>query len=162
MLALRRAGLPLLLPRQRMALSIQSLAFVEYRRIKTGVGEAYAGYIWDINRFPDEKAFVQAMPDAVLFIQYVNDIMSFYKEELGGDLGTYVQDRALVTRMTSAEVLSHVVDATIASVNSARAVLGNGPARDAWEFFMRGYIAFHLQAPRYLLHEIMDLEYAAG
>lgn len=45
-----------------LVLSPNALAFLEYRRISTGVAEAYAHFIWEKARFPDVKVYVQALP----------------------------------------------------------------------------------------------------
>lgn len=39
-----------------------ALAFVEYRRARAGLAEAFAYFIWDKARFPDEMEYVQAIP----------------------------------------------------------------------------------------------------
>ncbi|KAI0962586.1 hypothetical protein AcV7_001398 [Taiwanofungus camphoratus] len=44
-----------------------SLPFVEYRRLLTGIPEAYAMFIWDKVRFPDVKIYM----DVLLCINYV-------------------------------------------------------------------------------------------
>ncbi|OCH83893.1 terpenoid synthase [Obba rivulosa] len=142
-----------------MTMSSESLPFIEYRRAKSGIPEAYAAFIWERSKFPDEKIYLQAVPDAMLYIDYVNDIMSFYKEESDDEEGTYLRDRARATGKTSSEALRGVIDEVVAAANRARKILGEGAARDAWESFMKGYVAFHTSSPRYRLHEIMDVHY---
>lgn len=39
-----------------------ALPFVDYRRRKSGIGEAFAYFVWEKERFPDVKAYVQAIP----------------------------------------------------------------------------------------------------
>lgn len=43
------------------------LGFVEYRRFLGGLPEAYAVFIWDKARFPDDKQYLHAIP-SVLFV----------------------------------------------------------------------------------------------
>ena len=45
-----------------MALHKEATLFPEYRRTRSGIGEAFAFFIWDRKRFPDITAFVQAVP----------------------------------------------------------------------------------------------------
>ncbi|EMD31537.1 terpene cyclase [Gelatoporia subvermispora B] len=142
-----------------MIMSSDSLPFIEYRRAKSGIPEAYAAFIWERSKFPDEKIYLQAVPDAMLYIDYVNDIMSFYKEESSNEEGTYLRDRARATGKTPLEALYELIDEVVTAANRARKILGEGPAREAWECFMKGYIAFHTSSPRYRLHEIMDVHY---
>ncbi|OCH84681.1 terpenoid synthase [Obba rivulosa] len=140
--------------------SPDSLPFVEFRRVYgTGISAAYAVFIWEKEQFPDEKVFLQAMPDIMAFLPYVNDIMSFYKEEAAGELGTYITDRAYASGKTHLETLREVVDETVAAATRIRKLLGEGPARDAWDAFVKAYIAFHASTPKYRLHEIMDVHY---
>ncbi|OCH89694.1 terpenoid synthase [Obba rivulosa] len=136
-----------------------ALAFVEHRRIKTGAAEAYAHFIWDKAQFPDVAEYVQAIPDANLYVDYVNDILSFYKEELAGETPTYIQDRALACGQSRLAALHNVIDDTIAAVERVRTILGEGCARDAWEGFVAGYIGFHMSCPRYRLSEVTDAKY---
>ncbi|OCH89693.1 terpenoid synthase [Obba rivulosa] len=138
---------------------VVSASFVEYRRNKTGICDAYASFIWEAAQFPDEKEYVQAIPEAAAYCNYVNDIMSFYKEELAGETGTYLQDRAKVSGKSPLAALYDLIDDTVAIVERARATLGEGRARKSWEAFVSGYISFHVHSPRYRLAEIIDRKY---
>ncbi|EMD31358.1 hypothetical protein CERSUDRAFT_78286 [Gelatoporia subvermispora B] len=140
--------------------SPDSLPFIEYRRIYgTGLGAAYAVFIWEKEQFPDEKIFLKAMPDIMAFVSYVNDIMSFYKEESVGEEGTYITDRARTSSKSHVETLHEVVNETVAAANRVRKLLDEGPARDVWDKFVRNFITFHASSPRYRLREIMDVHY---
>lgn len=88
-----------------------------------------------------------------------SDIMSFYKEELAGDQGTYILDRACATGKTHVEALYEVVKDTVEIVKRVRRILGEGSARDTWDTFVPVYIAFHASTPKYRLREIVDVEY---
>ncbi|EMD37621.1 hypothetical protein CERSUDRAFT_154363 [Gelatoporia subvermispora B] len=95
----------------------------------------------------------------MLYLSYLNDIMSFYKEEVAGDQGTYVLDRACTTGKMHVEALYEVVDDTVDIVKRVRRIPREGPARDAWDTFVTAYIAFHTNTPKYRLQEIMDVYY---
>lgn len=81
--------------------------------------------------------------------------MSFYKEVLEGETGNYVQDRALVSGKSSLETLNDVIEDTIAGVERVRRILGEGKTRDAYESFVAGYVAFHVNSTRYRLADII-------
>ncbi|CCL98540.1 uncharacterized protein FIBRA_00539 [Fibroporia radiculosa] len=115
-----------------------ALPFVEYKRSMSGTTEAYACFVWEKSKFPDIKEYMQAIPDAMLYVSYVNDILSFYKEELAGETGTYIHERAAICGKSAAETLNDVVDDTLAAIARARTILGEGPARDAFENFAAG------------------------
>lgn len=87
--------------------------------------------------------------------------MSFYKEELAGETGTFISDRAQATGKTHAETLREVVDETVAAAKRVRSILGEGAARDTWDTFVTQYIAFHANTSKYRLQEIMDVHYVA-
>lgn len=40
----------------------EAVAFTEYKRARSGIGEAYAHFMWDKTRFPTVSAYVQAIP----------------------------------------------------------------------------------------------------
>ncbi|GBE82195.1 predicted protein [Sparassis crispa] len=142
-----------------IALSSDGAPFIEYRRAKGGLPEAYAYFIWEKAKFPDIKVYVQAIPHAMRYINYVNDILSFYKEELEGETGNYIGDRGLVEGKSALEVLREVIDETVGAAERVRRILGEGEARDAWENFVRGYTSFHISSPRYRLQEVVGSRY---
>lgn len=137
----------------------KALPFVEYRRMLSGVPEAYGCFIWEKARFPTVDCYIQAIPDACLVIDYLNDILSFYKEELANELVNYIHDRALVTGASASSTLRNVICETVAASERVRAILGEGDARDAWDAFVKGYVKFHVDDPRYRLREVLGDEF---
>ncbi|EPS95759.1 hypothetical protein FOMPIDRAFT_31126, partial [Fomitopsis schrenkii] len=71
-----------------------SIKFTEYRRSLDRCSEAYAYFIWEKSRFPDPKVYMHTIPDAMNFVNYANDVLSFYKEVLAGDTQNYITERA--------------------------------------------------------------------
>jgi len=141
------------------ALSSHALPFIEYKRSMSATTEAYACFIWEKTKFPDFKAYMQAIPDVMLYISYVNDILSFYKEELAGETANYIHERAFVTGKSVPDTLYDVIDDTVAALERARDILGEGQARAAFENFAAGYIRVHTGNPRYRLQDIVGGEY---
>lgn len=47
---------------ENMALHQDAVLFPEYKRARSGIGEAYAFFVWDKFRFPDITAYVQVVP----------------------------------------------------------------------------------------------------
>ncbi|PCH34034.1 terpenoid synthase [Wolfiporia cocos MD-104 SS10] len=132
-----------------------TLPFVEYKRIMSATAEAYTCFIWDKTTFPNVTEYMKAIPDTMLFVSYVNDIMSFYKEELAGEANNYIHERATITGGSVSETLYRVIDDTVVAVERVRRILGEGAARAAWESFATGYITVHIENPRYRLGEIL-------
>ncbi|PCH34391.1 terpenoid synthase [Wolfiporia cocos MD-104 SS10] len=141
------------------ALSSDSLPYVEYKRSMTATTEAYACFIWEKSKFPDVKVYMQAIPDVTLYVSYVNDILSFYKEELAGEEDNYIHERATISGKSVIHTLQDVINDTVAAVGRIRDVLGEGEARDAFESFAAGYIGVHTETPRYRLKEITGGQY---
>ncbi|KZT08515.1 terpenoid synthase [Laetiporus sulphureus 93-53] len=136
-----------------------TLPFVEYKRSMSATTEAYACFIWDKTSFPDVNAYIEAIPDIMLYVSYVNDILSFYKEELAGETRNYIHERASATGKTTEETLADVVCDVADAVKRIHDILGKGPARDAWENFAAGYITVHTRSPRYRLQEVIGEKY---
>ena len=90
-----------------------------------------------------------------------SDVLSFYKEELAGEAGNYMSDRARACGKSAQDTLQEVIDETVATVARVRKLSAEGPPRDAWEPFARGWIAFHMHSPRYRLKGLIDCEYIA-
>ncbi|KAH8100321.1 isoprenoid synthase domain-containing protein [Cristinia sonorae] len=138
-----------------LVLTSDSSQYIEYMRMKEGFSDCYACFIWPHATCPDPKRYIQAIYGAANFINLVNDMFSFYKEEKAGETWTYVHNYARVHDLTVPEALEKVKQLAIDVVHRIRGVLGEGPERDAWESFAAGYTQFHLQTARYQLQEIL-------
>lgn len=88
-----------------------------------------------------------------------SDILSFYKEELAGEKGNYMGDRAITTGKPTLETIRDVIDETIIITERIRKILGEGPAREAWESFAKGWISYHTSSARYRLRELIECQY---
>ncbi|KAI0343534.1 terpenoid synthase [Trametopsis cervina] len=152
-----------------MVISKGATMYTRYIRAQNGIGQAYALFIWDKFNFPDMTSYVPAIPtvptvyanviifrDAVTWICFANDILSFYKEELLGDYQNMVHGRAAASGKDVISTLADIVDETTGSASRVRDLL-KGREKDAWEEFMAGYFTFHYLAPRYRLDEVLAL-----
>ncbi|KIP01167.1 hypothetical protein PHLGIDRAFT_80906 [Phlebiopsis gigantea 11061_1 CR5-6] len=142
-----------------MSLRPTALAYVTSKRFYNGIGDAYACFVWDKFAFPRVATYLQAVPDMNIFCDYVNDIFSFYKEELAHETKNFVHDRAFVTNKDVASALYDIVDETVVATNNVRQILVGEKEKQTWETFINTYLAFHLETPRYRLHEILGDEY---
>lgn len=142
-----------------------SPAFTSYFRLKSGVAEPFAYFIFPLlrSRHPGDCAHLPMIPDLMAFMDEVNDLMSFYKESMVGDErdnAIYMHasakgqglTQALLDYRTSALELVKRIRAFAASHEEAG-------IRNQVDEFLNGYMAFHLTYPRYRLREL-DLAHA--
>ncbi|PCH41813.1 terpenoid synthase, partial [Wolfiporia cocos MD-104 SS10] len=137
----------------------RAMPFVELQRNLSGASIAFACFIWEKSRFPDEAVYVQALPDAAEAMNRINDILSFYKEVLEGDTSAYVSNRVVVTGKPVQEVLHEIVAEAVTAVERARGLILTEEARGVWDSFVIGFILFHVNDPRYRLSEFLGDEY---
>ena len=64
-----------------------------------------------------------------------------------------------MTNKDVASALYDIVDETVVAVNNVRQILIGEKEKKTWEIFINAYLAFHLETPRYRLHEILGDEY---
>ncbi|KAK7689817.1 hypothetical protein QCA50_006456 [Cerrena zonata] len=129
--------------------------YVEYSRFKGGIPEPYALSIWPQDICPNVKEYIQAVPDAIVFINGLNDLFSFYKETLEDDQHNYIHQYARVYGKTLEESVDDLAHKLVSSIERVRNILGEGKALEAWENFVSGYTHFHLYCPRYKLSKIV-------
>ncbi|EKM53584.1 uncharacterized protein PHACADRAFT_211257 [Phanerochaete carnosa HHB-10118-sp] len=125
-----------------------------YKRFRNGLGEGYSHCIWDKIHFPDVSSYIQAMPEASAIFILVNDLCSFYKEELVGEKNNFIHDRARVTNKDPEAALMDTLEDAVDAVNRGREILQGEQERQAWESFVVGYVTFHFISPRYKLGEL--------
>ena len=99
--------------------------------------------------------------EAIFYLNHVNDILSFYKEEISEDTCTFIHDRATVTGQDVSEVTLWLVQQIANSVNRARSLLRGEKEKQCWERFIAGYAAFHFSSSRYRLTELTGSQYLA-
>jgi len=139
--------------------------FPWYLRDQTGIGKAYA-----FMAFPKSKKlaltdYIQAVSDMNYWIAAINDFLSsvslsssahwkvpnppfsrFHKEELAGEEGNYIHNRAYVEGSTPMQVLTDIGRELLEARASIFAVLAKRPrAAATWQTFERGcmYVFLH-------------------
>ncbi|KAF8220530.1 terpenoid synthase [Tricholoma matsutake] len=129
--------------------------FPWYLRDQTGIGKAYALMAFPKTRKLPFTDYIQAVPDMNYWIATVNDFLSFHKEELAGEKGNYIHNRAYVEDSTSMQVLTDIGRELLEAQASIFAVLTKSPrAAETWWIFERGCIAWHLGQDRYKLKDL--------
>ncbi|KAF8892456.1 Trichodiene synthase-domain-containing protein [Infundibulicybe gibba] len=150
------ASLVLEQDQQDMQLHEDATSYPTYFRSLTGVARAFACLA-----FPQHiphRDYIQVLPDLMRFIDDVNDVLSFYKEELVQEDDNHISLIAKVRGCTKLEALR---DLAAASAERSERILRilrstNMQAHDMIAYgFFPGYINFHaLSSKRYKLCDL--------
>ncbi|GJJ15707.1 hypothetical protein Clacol_009985 [Clathrus columnatus] len=130
--------------------------FPEYVRLKSGAPAQYAYWLFYHPARPDITPFVQAIPDFLAIINRVNDILSFYKEELAGEDDNFVHMRAKLAGKGVVAALDEICEETLLLIDCISDTLTDTPEHQIifQEFIVR-YLRFHTSTTRYRLKELM-------
>ncbi|KAK0214482.1 isoprenoid synthase domain-containing protein [Armillaria fumosa] len=124
-----------------------------YIRELSGLGEAYAMFI-----FPAElpyNIYVQALPLLRDFIDFTNDIASFYKEECDGETHNLISFLAEARGEPKSKVLHYVVEKCMEAHERILLILSpHKEAQGMFKDFVKGYLSFYLGGKRYRLDEL--------
>ncbi|KAL5338232.1 isoprenoid synthase domain-containing protein [Aspergillus crustosus] len=133
-------------------------------RAKTGVAEPFAFFCFPEDTHPEQDSlgkYLAIVPTIMLFLDYVNDILSFYKENMrmklasGSDSASFIKSYARLHGISLREALQRTTVEAVDVVKRLRAVCKQDPAVFGHiEPFIQGYISFHLSFPRYKLSEL--------
>lgn len=133
--------------------------FPDYVRLKSGAPTQYAYWLFystTQNKNTEISSYIQAIPDFTRLINLINDILSFYKEELAGEDDNFVHMRAKVTGVDVALALQSVCDETMQLIARISSTLSGTPEHLAtFQGFISRYIRFHTSTTRYKLDELL-------
>ncbi|KAF8887826.1 isoprenoid synthase domain-containing protein [Infundibulicybe gibba] len=117
----------LIMEEDQQSMTVHSAAtnYPGYLRSLTGIGRAFALFFFPPDIPP--QTYVQIVPDMINYLANVNDIFSFYKEELAGEMGNHVSLIARVRGCTKLEALEHLVQISIDDARRMVAVLESYP-----------------------------------
>ncbi|KAK7416294.1 hypothetical protein QQZ08_012068 [Neonectria magnoliae] len=140
---------------QNMSVTKAGEQFPHFYRDMSGMNVAYSVFCYPKALYPDVGAFLEAIPDMAKFIDISNDVLSFYKEELGGDTRNYLHNRATCSGKSIITVLEEVNEETITAARRVEKILkGRGIYAQSWNESIRGYMAMHTTNPRYKLKDL--------
>ncbi|SJL17573.1 uncharacterized protein ARMOST_21125 [Armillaria ostoyae] len=124
-----------------------------YLREMSGLGEAYAMFI-----FPAElqySTYVQALPLLCDFIDFTNDITSFYKEECEGETHNLISFLAEAHGEPKSKALYYLVEKCMeAHERILLILLPHKEAQGMYKEFVKGFLSFHLGGKRYRLDKL--------
>ncbi|KAK9420885.1 putative Longiborneol synthase [Seiridium unicorne] len=129
--------------------------FSWYIRERDGVGEGYAWFTFSKSQFPDLDVPIEAIDDMSRFIAFANDVLSFYKETLAGEVDNYISTKAAYSGGNYLTALKETAKDAIDCARRIESVLaGKGEYERAWRLHATGYIQMHVMRGRYRLWEL--------
>ncbi|KAF9456360.1 isoprenoid synthase domain-containing protein [Collybia nuda] len=138
---------------QGMKLSPAAHNYATFSRCMSGASEAYGLFA-----FPAQlpaAGYIQALPDLVIYINNVNDLLSFYKEELDGETVNRISLLAACHQISKIEALGRLADEAVeAHQRILRILSSDAEARTAYLMFCQGFVGFHTSFKRYKLDEL--------
>ncbi|KAG1729043.1 isoprenoid synthase domain-containing protein [Suillus lakei] len=139
-----------------MQISTGALLYPDYCRMLSGMPDAFALFI-----FPSIlplREYIQCMPDLAIIINYTNDILSYYKEEIEGETTNYLSRIAASRALTKQDALHEIIEKTVqAHHNILNSLRPHPEAYNAYFKFFDAYIfQLHASVKRYKLKEIMS------
>jgi len=105
------------------------------------------------------RSYIEAIPASMTYVNFINDIFSFYKEELDNESVNCVSNIALCNGWTKLQTMKNLADESVEAQNEVLAVLSRDPkALEAHKSFYKGYVYFHTSTPRYKIAHLWSLE----
>lgn len=130
--------------------------FAKYLRIKTGVAEAYAFFLFPENLFLEDQflhAYLPAIPHIATYFEYTNDLLSFYKE--AHEQANLISNHAKSENVSTFESLELIRKKTVETFHTINEILSpNKALQEPIEQFMHGYVTYHFCSRRYRLSEL--------
>lgn len=139
---------------------MNAVRFPRYLRVKTGFAETYAHAIFPNDIFPENefrKFYLPALPVLCDLIDFINDMLSFYKETIrGNERINYICNIAKSSGKTALQCLYDTSDVIENRVAEVRRILKPHPALLAHaNDYLAGYIGWHIcTTSRYHLDEV--------
>ncbi|KAK1597418.1 longiborneol synthase [Colletotrichum navitas] len=138
-----------------MRITRAGVKFPDFVRDLSGINVAFAVFCFPQAQYPDVEQYLEAIPDMARFIDISNDVLSFYKEELGGDTRNYVHNRAMATGRPVLTELEVIKNEVVEAANRAAVILkGRGQYEQSLHDSVRGLLAMHTANPRYKLKDL--------
>ncbi|KAL4879978.1 isoprenoid synthase domain-containing protein [Aspergillus karnatakaensis] len=140
-------------------LSKHTTDFLVPFRAKTGVAEPFAFFCFPEDTHPEQRdleKYLAVIPTLMLFLDYVNDILSFYKEHMKpGDSASFIKSYARMHGLRLSDSLKRAKLEALGVIGRLRMICMHDPKLFGHlEQFIQGYIWFHLRFRRYKLSEL--------
>ncbi|KZP23289.1 terpenoid synthase [Athelia psychrophila] len=132
----------------------RAVNYPRWMRRLNGSSLPYAFFI-----FPSEiplEHYIQVISDTQTIIDDINDLFSFYKEEMRGETTNQVSLMAQLEGKTKIESLRQLSEESIQRIQRSRDILSSHPeAYDIYtNHFLTGYVRFYITEKRYKLKDL--------
>ncbi|KAF8188986.1 isoprenoid synthase domain-containing protein [Pholiota molesta] len=140
---------------QGIKVSLHATRYPEFMRLMSGLAPTYM--IMAFAPIFPVQTYIQCIPEGARYINFVNDVMSFYKEELAHDALNHITVVARSSGISKMGVLEQVAnDAVHAHEQVCKILEADKEAYEVWQKFKDGFAAFHISSKRYLLDDLMN------
>ncbi|KAH9846346.1 terpenoid synthase [Lenzites betulinus] len=138
-----------------MAVRPLATRYPTYLRLLAGIATPFTHFVFPNTWRETPESYVQILPEIDHWTLGVNDILSFYKEELAGETNNYIHLRADAEQTSVDDVLRRLVDEVADTALRVNKITEDDPELAAiWTRYTQCYIEFHLKTPRYRLTEL--------
>ncbi|KAF9883631.1 hypothetical protein FE257_003103 [Aspergillus nanangensis] len=143
----------------RVRPAVGAVSFPYYLRQRAGIAEPFAHFAFPQTLYPEEiylDHYILILEDMSDFVNYVNDVLSFYKESiLGSEDVNYICNSATTQGVSTLAALGQTCDKAIQSVKNIRSVLASKPEMlCTTEQFLQAYISWYIIQTRYHLDDL--------
>ncbi|KAK7464254.1 hypothetical protein VKT23_006418 [Stygiomarasmius scandens] len=137
---------------RELQIEVTEPAYASFYRNMSGATDAFSFFMFPSVPMSD---YIQAMPDLAIVLNYTNDILSFYKEEVQGDEVNCVTLLANGRKISKLDAVNVLIDDCVkAHQNIVRILAPSKEASEVYHKWMQGYFGFHVYAERYRLNEL--------
>ncbi|KAM5539460.1 hypothetical protein V8D89_006912 [Ganoderma adspersum] len=138
-----------------MTVTPQATWWPNYFRDRTGLPSQYAHFNFMKSWRSTPESYMQLLPYLEFFFNGSNDVLSFYKEQLLGEMANYVHIRATTDEMTPVNTLRLLASETLDCEEKIRLLIGEDrELMTIWRSFEQGTLTYHMKTPRYRLADL--------
>ncbi|KGO36747.1 Trichodiene synthase [Penicillium expansum] len=138
--------------------------FPSYFRLKVGVAEAYSFMLFPIAQFSEVECLRYCLPMIPYLtwgFNWINDILSYYKEIVEMDNCNFVANSARCKGLTQIKFLRELCDDTSDVIRTLRTLAtAHSGLSKVVEAFVSGYVTYHLTQTRYQMEDL-DLAFVS-
>ncbi|KAI0822026.1 terpenoid synthase [Trametes gibbosa] len=140
---------------REMAVQRWAVRYPVYLRDKSGINPPFVAFIFMRGWRPTAESYVQLIPEMEYWIGAVNDLLSFYKEELEQETTNYICVRAAAQQTSRLVVLRQHADEILETTRRIEHLAaGDAELAALWGGYARRFLEFSVKAPRYRLSEL--------